>query len=564
MRILRLGKASSGKFNRLLLSFSIAVVATSFSCSTLAFSFNLQFQKRRFATKVSAMNSLSEAAPSSSTMIDMRQQMMKDGKALNSVSTTEFLVTIGVLLPIWATVMVPLTISYRIFKSIRDLIFPPKEFCPQSPFDSGYVVEAKDIVPRPDRKFDIVVLGATGFAGKLAIRHLAKTYGVGKGVKWAMAGRSKDKLQTVRATLAEELDMPELSSVDLIIADTSIPSTLPNLVRNTRAVVSTTGPFWNYGSAVVEFCAKFGTNYADITGESSWVKAMMTRWQNTAKKTGAKIISLAGHDCIPWDLSVCLLANRLKKDTGEDLVEVICIDEARSAASGGTIETILMGANGLVPSAPTDDPFRKQVDGRKHTNTFQSDIKLRPSKILKPWDKQAAYGTPFFMSIINQDVVSWSQALRGGAPLVYSEVALNSDFKTAVVGYFQTVLFLTGIMNPLTKNLLMKFALPKPGEGPSMDDMENNFFLTVTTRGIGSAGSEAEAVIYFPRDPGYLDTARMLVESGLSMALNEKDLPVSGGGFFSPGYGLGETLLGRLARTGTYFQLKVLKNEMDT
>ena len=493
------------------------------------------------------------------SMMDIRRQMQQDGKFIESVSTAEFVLMLGIMVPVWATVMLPITITYQLFKGVRDRISPPKEFSPQSPFDSGYQVQAHDIVPRPARRLDIVILGATGFAGKLAVRHLAKTYGVGKSVKWAIAGRSKEKLEKVITDLAKELNMPVLHDVEIIIADTSAPSTLPDLVRDTRAVVSTAGPFWQYGSAVVEFCAKFGTNYADITGESSWVKSMMARWQDIAKETGAKIVCLAGHDCIPWDLSVSFLAKRLLDETGEDLKEVTCFVEAKSSPSGGTFETILMGASGTVPSTPPVNPFRYRADGSNHSQDFSANLKPYLSKITKPWDHQQAWGSPFFMSIINQDVVSWSQALRGGMPLKYSEVAVNPDWKTAVCGYFQLVLFVTAILNPVTKSLLMKFVLPKPGEGPSLENMENDNFLTVSTIGTGTGGSKAEGAMYFPRDAGYLDTARMVVESGLCMALQEDQLPVTGGGFFSPGFVLGETLLVRLTSTGTSFDSKITK-----
>jgi len=497
----------------------------------------------------------------------IRNQMKQDGKQIPSVSITEVLVTVGILFPVWVTMIFPLTLFYQLFKGIKGRIFPQSPtFIPQSPFDSGYQITSDTmIIPRNSRTYDIVILGATGFAGKLAVRHVAKTYGVGTSsnpVKWAIAGRSKAKLEAVKTALARELNMPELQNVEIILVDTSIPSTLPNLVRDTRVVVSTAGPFWQYGSSVVEFCVKFGTHYTDITGESSWVKTMMTKWQDLAKQTGAKIISLAGHDCIPWDLSISILAKQLKEETGEDLKEVTCFVEAKSSASGGTMETLMMGASGIVPSSPVgdEDPFRYRIDGTKHSENFEANIKFYPSKITKPWDQEPTWGSPFFMSIINQDVVSWSQALRGGPPLKYSEVSVYPDMKTAFVGYFQLVLFMTAILNPITKNLLRTFVLPKPGEGPTMEDMEQKSFLTVTTKGIGSSGNTiVEAEMYFPRDAGYLDTARMVVESGLCMALEEDSLPIVGGGFFSPGFALGETLLKRLTTTGTFFSSRVMK-----
>jgi short subunit dehydrogenase-like uncharacterized protein len=140
------------------------------------------------------------------------------------------------------------------------------------------------------------VLGATGFTGYLAARHLAKTYGVNQSVKWAIAGRSASKLDQVKSALALELNQPEIAtSLDTIVVDTSIPATLPKLVSVTRVVATTAGPYSLYGNSVVEFCAKFGTHYVDITGEVQWVQAMLCQWQTTAQASGAILVPFCGH-----------------------------------------------------------------------------------------------------------------------------------------------------------------------------------------------------------------------------------------------------------------------------
>jgi hypothetical protein len=162
--------------------------------------------------------------------------------------------------------------------------------------DSGHVVGPSTIVPRSERQYDIVVLGATGFTGYLAARHLAKTYGVNQSVKWAIAGRSATKLEQVKSALALELNQPEIAtSLETIVVDTSIPATLPKLVSVTRVVASTAGPYSLYGNSVVEFCAKFGTHYVDITGEVLWVQAMLCQWQTTAQASGAILVPFCGH-----------------------------------------------------------------------------------------------------------------------------------------------------------------------------------------------------------------------------------------------------------------------------
>ena len=187
---------------------------------------------------------------------------------------------------------------------------PPTRWSPQS-LDSGYIVEStQGILPQTERTYDIVVLGVTGLTGRLAARYLAQTYGVpkrtsnqakGGAVNWAVAGRSELKVRQVLEELAVELNVPELvTRVEIVVVDTSLPSTLPRLVHDTRVVATTAGPYSLYGSSVVEFCAKFGTHYVDITGETTWVKTMMNQWQSTAQQTGAILVPFCGHDSIPW------------------------------------------------------------------------------------------------------------------------------------------------------------------------------------------------------------------------------------------------------------------------
>ena len=465
-----------------------------------------------------------------------------------TVSTGTFVAALT-MVPIWATVVLPLTTIFQIGKAIVKPILPKPE---EPNFDSGYVVDAKDITPRPQRKYDVVVLGATGFAGRLGARHLAKTYGVNQTVQWAIAGRSQAKLNKVKKELAEELGMPEILNVDTILVDTSNPSTMPALVRDTRAVVTTAGPFSLYGSSVVEFCAKFGTHYTDITGETTWVQKMAATWETTAQQTGAKIVSLCGHDSIPWDLMTYKMAQILKEERGEDLASITIRDECLSAPSGGTLLTMSLGMAGKLVQAPATDPFlaKSKNPALKVVNHLPMSI----SKTILPWNGQGKYTSPFVMSIVNMQVVEWSQALRGSSiPLTYSEYSIHSDFKTAFVSYFGLIGFVTALLNPITASLLEKFVLEKPGGGPSMDTMENESFLVLQADGVGSKGTQAEAVMYFSRDPGYLDTARMVVETGLSMALTEDQLPIKEGGFWTPSVALGDVLLKRLQDTGTYF-----------
>ena len=97
-------------------------------------------------------------------------------------------------------------------------------------------------------KFDIVVYGATGFTGQLVAEYLAAQYKGDGDLKWAMAGRSKDKLAAVRDAIGAPADTP------LIVADAGDPASLKAMVDQTKAVITTVGPYQLYGSDLVAAC----------------------------------------------------------------------------------------------------------------------------------------------------------------------------------------------------------------------------------------------------------------------------------------------------------------------
>ena len=144
---------------------------------------------------------------------------------------------------------------------------------------------------------------------------------VAKGtISWALAGRNSKKLDKVKSELLKQIqeanpgiNMDDIK-IDTIIVDTSTPSTIHNLVKDTKTVITTAGPYNKYGSRVVEFCANYGTSYVDITGETDWVKEMIMKYDDVAQRTGAKIVSFCGHDSIPWDITVNELSKLMKEE----------------------------------------------------------------------------------------------------------------------------------------------------------------------------------------------------------------------------------------------------------
>ena len=126
-------------------------------------------------------------------------------------------------------------------------------------------------------KFDIVVYGATGFTGQLVAEYLAAHYKGDGNLKWAMAGRSKDKLAAVRDAIGAPADTP------LIVADAGDPASLKAMVDQTKSVITTVGPYQLYGSELVAACAAAGTDYFDLCGEPLWMRQMIDAHEATAQ-----------------------------------------------------------------------------------------------------------------------------------------------------------------------------------------------------------------------------------------------------------------------------------------
>jgi Uncharacterized conserved protein len=508
-----------------------------------------------------------------------------DGKRPVEISTPAFLFTAVVGVPLWLTVVLPLTLVYQSGRALSSLGKSNTSSSTSSIREQSPTIledlEPVNLIPLKERRYDVVLLGATGFTGSLAAKYLYQNYHSKKNFRWALAGRSKDKLEIVLKRLQDEdtnekdsnhtasntMDGKQ-NSVDLLIVDTLKPNTLHDLVKDTKCVITTAGPFCKYGSNVVEYCARYGTNYVDITGEIGWNKEMIMKWDALAQHTGAKIVSLCGCDSIPWDLTYFKLSQMLQRDCQDVISKLTCYDELRGGISGGTVDTMLtfLEAKYQTPRFPFDPYYRKR-DGSKSKNKTKDMSSLFIGRKTELNGTKSKWTNPFIMSSVNSELIKRSHALNDQCmtgsgqpqqPLIYREANVQKSFKEAFVTWFGTVLGATALLNPITGTPIKKYLIPKPGEGPSEKEMSQGYLL-VSGVGEGIKGSMVESEFYFPVDAGYKDTARMVSEAGLCLALDSEKLPVQGGGFYSPSAAMGDMLLERLCKSGCKFASRVVQ-----
>ncbi len=395
---------------------------------------------------------------------------------------------------------------------------------------------------------DLVLFGATGFVGRLTAAYLATA--AAPGTRIALGGRSKERLEAVRAGLPEQArDWP------LVVADTSDAGALRELATSTRAVATTVGPYARYGLPLVEACAAAGTHYADLTGEVPFVRASADRAHEQARETGARITHACGFDSVPSDLAALLTA----RAAGGGLTDTtMVVTRLSGGISGGTIDSI----RGVVDELTSDpatrrllvDPYSLSPDRDAEPSLGRESDATGVGRIDGRWTGV------FVMASYNTRIVRRSNALQGwayGRGFRYREVmafgrgplgpalAAGTALGVAGMGF--------GMALPPTRAVLDR-VLPKPGEGPSERTRERGHF-TVETTGTTTDGRRYRTTFGMQGDPGYAATAVMLGESGLCLALD--DLP-AGGGVLTPATAMGTVLADRLRAAGARIETVAL------
>jgi short subunit dehydrogenase-like uncharacterized protein len=403
--------------------------------------------------------------------------------------------------------------------------------------------------PKPH---DLIVFGATGFTGRLVAEYLHTTYGVGRDVKWAMAGRSLDKLQKVRDELGIGEDLP------LLVADASDTAALKKLVAQARVVITTVGPYQLYGNELVAVCAEAGTDYVDLCGEPGWMAEKIPQLQKPAANSGARIVFSCGFDSIPFDLGVVFLQHEAMQRLGEPLVRVHGrVKTMKGTFSGGTAASLLA----TMEAVGRDRSLIKTL-GNPYALVPGFKGPRQPNDGVAEYDELAkAWTAPFVMAPINTKNVHRTHALRGhpwGTDFVYSERMLTGKGSTgeqrarkmARNAKIQNILLAIGP----TRALIRRFALPKPGEGPNKHQRETgNYELLFVGQTAG--GQTLSATVKGDRDPGYGSTCKLITESALCLT-EEVDHQMAPGGVWTPGAAMGLTLASRLQdRAGLSFAI---------
>ncbi len=395
----------------------------------------------------------------------------------------------------------------------------------------------------PDRPYDVVLYGASGFVGKQTVQYLVRHSAAGQ-VRWAIAGRNRQKLEAVR----DEVSV----TVDILVADSQDQLSIDAIVAQTRVLLTTAGPFALYGTALVDACVRFKTHYVDITGETPWVRTLIDRYHTQAAADGTRIIPCCGFDSVPSDLGTYLVVRQLQR-LNQPCESVTAYFQAIGGFNGGTLASGFNLADSK-QTAQLSDPFllnpsalysQVEINRNRDPNapTFSSDFNT--------------WVAPFFMAAVNTRIVRRSAALSDqwqesyGSNFTYQEYLkfdeplawLKATSATAGLALVAGVL-----QQPALRSLLQPF-LPQPGSGPSEETMDQGWFACELV-GTAIDGRKVRGLIRDQGDPGNRATVKFVCESALALALQADELPggQARGGILTPATGLGDVLAERLRR----------------
>ncbi|WP_327371412.1 saccharopine dehydrogenase family protein [Streptomyces sp. NBC_01217] len=388
------------------------------------------------------------------------------------------------------------------------------------------------------RPYDVVLFGATGFVGALTAEYLAAH--APAGCRWAVAGRNRAKLEQLRERLTT-ID-PRCADLPLLHADAEDERSLRELAESTHVVATTVGPYVWYGERLVAACAEAGTDYTDLTGEAEFVDRMFLEHDTRARETGARLVHACGFDSVPHDLGVYFTVQQLPQDVPLTIDGFV---RTNAAFSGGTF------ASALTSMGRGPQMLRLAQERRLH----------EPRLVARR--ARARLGSPHFsaetgtwalpLPTLDPQVVERSARglARYGPDFRYRHFASVRHLPVALGGTAAIGALLGAAQIPAARSWLMDRY--EPGEGPDAGRRRRSWF---SVRFVGEGGGRRVFTEVSGGDPGYGETAKMLGESALCLALDEL-APTSGQ--VTTAVAMGDALLERLRAAGLRFRVAAVR-----
>nr|XP_046239904.1 saccharopine dehydrogenase-like oxidoreductase [Scatophagus argus] len=419
----------------------------------------------------------------------------------------------------------------------------------------------------PSRPYHLVIFGASGFTGQFVVEEVARTVNEGpKGtLKWAVAGRSKQKLEKVLEQAAGVLSKPELrSEVDIIVADVGEPDSLAAMCKQAVIVLNCVGPYRFFGEPVVKACVENGAHHMDISGEPQFLEGMQLNYSGQAADKGVYIIGSCGFDSIPADMGVVYTRDQFRGT----LTAVESFLTVKAGSEGGCIHdgTWQSAVYGFADSQKLQSLRRKF--NYKPLPTVGSKLKRRGTLFFSNEIQQ--YTMPFMGSDVS--VVKRSQRYlaeeQQAVPVQYGAYAGVGGIGNVIKLMFAGMMFWFLVKFSFGRSLLIKypeffsFGLFSKA-GPTRKQMEaSSFQFAFYGEGYtdgqdpsqGKPNGKIRTLVQGP-ECGYVATPIAMVQAALTILNESTSLPKTGG-VYTPGSAFAKTtLIDRLNKHGIQFSV---------
>lgn len=415
-----------------------------------------------------------------------------------------------------------------------------------------------------DDGLDIVLLGATGVAGSVAAEHLARYYGDSE-VSWAIAGRNEEKLRKLRWELAGIDESHE--ELPILVADVFDRDSLERLVSKTRVLVSTVGPFVDYGRLPLEVCLETGTDYCNVSGETPWLRRTIDLHHDEAVERGVRVVNACAVNSFPDDIGTLLLQETARRETGRPCSDVrMVVTRFEGGLSGSSAEGLARIFQARAENEIYDHPYALAPPGERSGPDSGAQTGVRYDEEFGVWT------APFLMAPMNEKIVRRSNALRDyeyGRDFTYSEATATGDGWSGRVGAFVETFSLHSLINAIRydaiRKPLQKLGVPRfqnPGDGPSRETMEEGGFEFVFLGRADDGESRIRVTVGADAGPGYLATAKMLVESAVLLLEPPPEDAVSAG-ILTPAAAFGTRIVEPLRERGMTFEAEVRDEGVD-
>jgi short subunit dehydrogenase-like uncharacterized protein len=379
-----------------------------------------------------------------------------------------------------------------------------------------------------DRSYDIALLGATGFTGRLIAEYLASH--APATTRIVLAGRNLDKLEPIANGLGRQVATARVDVTD--------PPTVRALAESTRVLITTVGPYMEHGEPVIAACAVAGTDYLDLTGEPEFLDLMYLKYHDTAVATGARLVHSCGFDSMPHDLGAQFTVEQLPEDVPLTVTGTVRV---KGTFSGGTAASALT----ILSSYRTAQTVHAE---RIRVEPVTPD---RRTTVVTARAGKDPDGDGWLLPMPTIDPLIVAQSARGlaryGPDFSYSHrLAVPNPVVGAGMAVGAAALFGVSHLR-FAREALLK--LRPSGSGPSDAQRAAAWF---NVRFVGEGGGKKVFTEVAGGDPGYTETSKMISEAAL--CLTHDDLPRTAGQV-TTAIAMGGVLRKRLVRAGMTFRI---------